>query len=228
MGHNGVNDLGELRTVARLRQKLLSRLITSGTLSLAIIYPFTLLRALVIGFRAVDALLAAIFAFVVFILLLRKRLGPAAHAACILAAYLLSAVTTIGSYGVLAVAHVMVPFITIFAGMLFGRRVAITFLVVTTGAVSIIGVLNIVGVVTYQVDVRVFASSWTAWLNLVAFETLIAFWYLFMFAPINEAQEETAIRLSAILQGINDALFVHDKDTGAILEINERRCSMYG
>jgi two-component system cell cycle sensor histidine kinase/response regulator CckA len=43
-----------------------------------------------------------------------------------------------------------------------------------------------------------------------------------------EAQRRSAEHLAAVFEGINDALFIHDKDTGAILQVNEMACVMYG
>jgi PAS domain S-box-containing protein len=228
MPHDRVDQASPLHSDARLRQRLLGRLASAGTLVVGVAYTFTLLRAFVIGFRPTDAVQALIFLFVVGVFLARRRLGQQACAISLLLASLLWVVTAIAAYGLLTPSHIMVPFLTIFAGIVFGRRIALWLFGITTISLSIIGALHVFGVISYQVDVRVFAGSWTAWINLLLFEGMIALWYLFLFAPVNQAQQDLTARLSAVLQGLNDALFIHDKDSGAILEVNQKMCAMYG
>ncbi len=43
-----------------------------------------------------------------------------------------------------------------------------------------------------------------------------------------DALQESRADCNAILNAVNDAVFVHDMDTGAILEVNEEMCRMYG
>lgn len=45
---------------------------------------------------------------------------------------------------------------------------------------------------------------------------------------VDDALEEYQTDCRAILDAVNDAVFVHDMDTGAILDVNEEMCRMYG
>ncbi|MDB6075109.1 MAG: hypothetical protein JWO89_2749, partial [Verrucomicrobiaceae bacterium] len=47
----------------------------------------------------------------------------------------------------------------------------------------------------------------------------------FLAIPVNAESDE---RLLEILDCINDAVFIHDVETGAILNVNERACELYG
>ncbi|MDO8932043.1 MAG: PAS domain S-box protein, partial [Rhodocyclaceae bacterium] len=42
------------------------------------------------------------------------------------------------------------------------------------------------------------------------------------------ALADSELRFRTIFDGINDAIFIHDIDTGAILAVNKRMCEMYG
>src|SRR6266568_563540 len=47
----------------------------------------------------------------------------------------------------------------------------------------------------------------------------------------NEQKDIVRIReghLPAIFDSVNDAIFVHDLETGAILDVNQRMCEMFG
>ncbi len=43
-----------------------------------------------------------------------------------------------------------------------------------------------------------------------------------------EALRDSEERFRTIVDGLNDALFIHDVDTGAIVDVNHRMCEMYG
>jgi PAS domain S-box-containing protein len=134
----------------------------------------------------------------------------------------------IASYGLAAPAHILVPFVAIFSSILFGRRFAVLAFALTFVGVCTLGALYLTGTIHYTVDVQWYLHSWTSWLILVLDELAITLWYLFLYQPITEAQRRTAEHLAAVFQGINDALFIHDKDTGAILQVNDMVCAMYG
>jgi predicted nucleic acid-binding protein len=128
----------------------------------------------------------------------------------------------ISSYGVMAPANLLVPFITVFASFVFGRRTALRLFLIGIVALVIVSALYLSGVIDYQVEVTVYVHAWTSWIALVAIQVVLPLWYLFMAVPINEASLQISERLDAVLQGINDALFIHDKDTGAILQVNQK------
>jgi PAS domain S-box-containing protein len=44
----------------------------------------------------------------------------------------------------------------------------------------------------------------------------------------NEALQESEERFRAIFDSVNDAIFIHDLETGAIVDVNQRMCEMYG
>jgi two-component system, cell cycle sensor histidine kinase and response regulator CckA len=211
-----------------LRQKLLRRLTTAGMIAVLIAYPTMLLRLFEFGFKPVNAIQSLLFCFVLGIFFARKRLGLRVSAAGLLLGIMAFILTGIGNYGILAPANLVVPFITIFSSLVFGRRVALWLFWLSIAALVLIGGLYVSGAMRYQVDVRVYAHSWTSWTSLVVIQAVLALWYLFLAAPINEAQYRLSQRLDAVLQGINDALFIHDKDSGAILQVNQRMCDMYG
>ena len=45
---------------------------------------------------------------------------------------------------------------------------------------------------------------------------------------IQDALTESEQRFHTIFDSVNDAIFVHDLKTGAILDVNQRMCEMYG
>jgi PAS domain S-box-containing protein len=45
-----------------------------------------------------------------------------------------------------------------------------------------------------------------------------------LFNPLRESEE----RFRTIFDGLNDAVFIHDVDTGAIVDVNAKMCDMYG
>ncbi len=210
-----------------LRQKLLGR-VTSGTMIvLVVIYPFVLLRSLALGFRFIFAIQSLIALVLLGIFLARKRLPPQSSALAILLAIGAWLLTAVENYGVLAPAHLVVPFLTILSSIAFGRRIALRVLCFLTLGVGLIGALYLSGILHYQVDTGLFVHSWTSWANLIVLQVMLALWYLFMVAPINDVHARLTERLEAVLEGINDALFIHDKDSGAILQVNQRMCAMY-
>ncbi len=210
-----------------LRQRLVRRLTAATMATLLVVCPLILVRSLALGFKFVTAVQSMIVCFLLGIFLGRNRLKPRISALALFVALFAWAMVAIGNYGVLAPSNLLVPFLTVFSSIVLGRRVALWLFGVLTLGMVVLGALYLSGAVRYQVDVPAFVHSWTCWTNVVVLQAVLALWYLFMIAPINEVQSELSQRLDAVLQGINDALFIHDKDTGAILQVNQKMCDLY-
>jgi len=43
-----------------------------------------------------------------------------------------------------------------------------------------------------------------------------------------QALKESETNYRAIFHGVNDAIFIHDRESGTVIEVNERMCEMYG
>jgi len=213
---------------APLRQKLLRRMTTASLGAMAISYPIVLLRALDLGFAPINTVQSLIVLLMLAIFLARKHLDLRTSAAGMLLATFVWIMTAIGSYGVLAPSHLVIPFITVFTSIAFGRKASLWLFGISIFGVVLIAALYLSGAMSYQVDAHWYVQSWTSWFVLVVTQTLLALWYIFMVAPINEASHHFSERMDAVLQGINDALFIHDKDSGAILQVNQKACAMYG
>jgi PAS domain S-box-containing protein len=213
---------------SRLSQQLLDRQFTSVLVYALVLLPVTLLRVLDTGFRAINALQLLLFAVLLAILRFKRHLSLRAASIGLSFLFVTDILAAIGSYGLAAPAHILVPFTAIFSSILFGRRFAVFAFAFTFVGVCIIGALYLTGSIHYTVDEQWYLHSWTSWLILVLDELAITLWYLFLYQPITEAQRRTAEHLAAVFQGINDALFIHHKDTGAILQVNDMVCAMYG
>lgn len=211
-----------------LKQKLLTRQMNIVMIIAMVFFPMTALRALEIGFKPVNAFQALMCITFVGVFLGRRRLKPEVAAGVVSAAILLWCMGASLNYGVLAPAQVAVPFVVVFSSIAFGHRIALRFFWSAAAGTLIVAALHLAGVVHCQVDVNWYVQSWTSWIILIVLQTALALWYLFLIAPISEAERKTTEHLEAILQGINDALFIHDKETGAILQVNQKTCEMYG
>jgi PAS domain S-box-containing protein len=193
-----------------------------------VFYPVSQVRVLEVGFKPINALQTLIWLALIMVYVRRKALKPEVATHVVLFVLLFWCIVASLNYGLLAPAHLAVPFVTVLASIAFGHRTALRFFCAATVGILIVGALHLSGVFSYQVDVNWYVHSWTSWLILLVLQVGLALWYLFLVAPINEAQHKNAEHLDAVLQGINDALFVHDKDTGAILQVNKKMCAMYG
>lgn len=211
-----------------VRQRLLRRMVTASTIVVAICYPLTLLRTMYFGFATITVIQTVLFCFMVGVFFARDLLGLQVAAGSVLLAILVWILTAVGNYGVFAPAHLLVPYVVILSSLLFGRTLAYRLLGLLIVGLGLIGALFLAGTLHYQLDVRWYARSWTPWVYLLTIQTAVAFWYLFLIAPLNDVHRHLAERLEAVLDGINDAVLIHDKDSGAILQVNQKMCAMYG
>jgi two-component system cell cycle sensor histidine kinase/response regulator CckA len=211
-----------------LRQKLLSRQFTIVMVVALVFLPATLLRAFAIGFRPINAIQVLLCLALLGTYVRRKHSKPEVVSVAIFIIFVAWCFTSGLNYGLLAPANLAVPFITVLSSIVLGHKVAVRFYFTTTVGLVIIGALYLSGALKYQVDVHWYVHSWTSWFILLLLQSSLGLWYLFLIAPISDAQRKTAERLDAVLQGINDALFVHDKDSGAILQVNQKMCALYG
>jgi PAS domain S-box-containing protein len=212
----------------RLKKVLFRRQNTAILIFCAIALPASWLRSLQTGFRTIYAIHGLAVLLFLAMLLFRKRLGPkilvGAVSALLIAVVLAGAVT----FGVLAAGHVLVPPIIIFSSILLGRKVAVwLFAAVALGLVTV-ATLHLTGTLHLAVDVQHYTLSWTSWALVLLTQFTVTAWYLFLHQPVSEMQQKTSEYLAAVFEGINDALFIHDKDTGAILQVNHKMCTMYG
>jgi two-component system, cell cycle sensor histidine kinase and response regulator CckA len=216
-----------IRQDKRLQSQLYQRHVGSILLYCLITLPTVFLRVFEIGFRPVHVVQLLLSLLLLGMFLFRKRVNPRgiAYAICILLVVNVFAATV--GFGVMAPAHVLVPFIVVFSSILFGRRGATWFLAVTMVGLIALGTLFLVGVLHYTFDVQRYVHSWSSWWILYSVQLSVAGWYLFMHQPIADERQKTAEYLAAVFEGINDALFIHDKDTGAILQVNQKACAMY-
>ncbi len=211
-----------------LRQELLWRQLTGVMVAAMVLLPVSWLRAFEIGFRPVNAIQSLLFLAVLGIFIRRKHIKPQIAAVVLSIVVIVWCMVGVSRFGVLAPAQVILPFVAIFASIVFGHRTALRFFWASTVGLVIIGTLYLSGVIHYEFDVQRVVHSWSSWTLLLFAQAAVVFWYLFLIAPLNEADRHTFERLEAVLAGINDALFVHDKDSGAILQVNQKMCAMYG
>ncbi len=57
---------------------------------------------------------------------------------------------------------------------------------------------------------------------------ILLYWRYYSIARLNKKVSAAADELHATFNAVNDALFIHDLNTGAILDVNSRMCEMYG
>jgi PAS domain S-box-containing protein len=62
---------------------------------------------------------------------------------------------------------------------------------------------------------------------LLVMMTLL-YWRYYSIARLNKKVSETADELQATFNAVNDALVIHDLNTGSILDVNSRMCEMFG
>ena len=211
------------------REQLLWRMTIGGMVFLAVAYPWTLLRSLEFGFSLVNAIQAAIVCFTLGLILARRRLDVRVATACLQTSVMAFALVGIASYGVVSPGILVLPFVPVLGSTVFGHRAALVPLVVGTTVLALVAVLHVSGVLHDQIDARSYAQSWVSWTGVLVIQAVLALWYLFVVAPIHEGLRRHSERLEAVLRGIlNDAVVVVDPDTGAILQVNQRMCAMYG
>jgi len=212
---------------SRLTQQLLDRQFTSVLLYALVLLPVTLLRVFDTGFRPINALQVLLLLVLLAILRFKKHLSLRTVSYALSFLFVTDILAAVATFGLLAPAHILVPFVAIFSSILFGRRFATLAFTLTFAGICILGVLYLTGTLHYTIDSQWYLRSWTSWLILVLDELVITLWYLFLYQPITETQRRSAEHLAAVFQGLNDALFIHDKDSGAILQVNEMACAMY-
>ncbi len=217
-----------LHSNPQLKRKLLERNLTSVVIFLLAVLPTSLLRVFDVGFQPLNAIHLVLFFVIIGLFFLKKYVKLQVIGLTMLILLVVAFLASIVNFGLVGSAHIVIPFLSIFASILFGRRVSLWFFTILSVGVSAIGALFLSGVLHYQVDVQWYLQSWTSWAILVIGQITLVLWYLFLYEPINEERRMTSEYLEAVFQGINDALFIHDKDTGAILQVNERMCNMYG
>ena len=217
-----------MRHDSGLTQKLLLRQVHAALLVVLVLLPLSLLRLFEVGFKPIHAVQWFVFLAILGLFLLRRRYSLSILGVAVTVVLVLWILTAVGNYGVLAPAHVITPLVAIFASVLFGRRVALLFLGLTCAGLVIIGLLYLTRTIHYQVDVLRYVQAPSSWIILLVGQAAFALWYLFLIEPIHETQRKASEQFEAVLQGINDALFIHDKDTGAILQMNQKACQMYG
>ena len=219
---------GFLEQDERLKQVLFKRQITAFLVFSAIVLPASWIRIFQTGFRPVYAVHgAAVLTFLVM-LLLRRHFSPkvlVGAASVLLIVAILAGVIT---FGVLAAGHVLIPTIIILSCMILGRKAAAWLLLGTAIGLVFVATLHLTGTIHSSVDLREYALSWSAWLLVLLSQLTATAWYLFLYQPIGEMQRRASEYLAAVFQGINDALFIHDRDTGAILNVNQKGIEMYG
>lgn len=211
-----------------LKQRLLGRQLDVVTVVAIVIFLLTQLRAIDNGFKPINIAQALFCCALVGASVRRHYLGLEVAASVVSVVILLWCAIAAINYGILAPGHLAVPFVIVFSSIVYGRPVALKFFWAATAGMALIGTLFLTGAIRYQVDIDWYVHSWTSWVILIVLQMALAAWYLFLIAPINDAARKTTEHLEAVLQGINDALFIHDKDTGAILQVNQKTCSMYG
>ena len=217
-----------LRQDARLKEQLLRRQVSSTMIVGLVGLALSLVRVFEFGFKPITAVQLLLFVILLLVFLTRRRhrLGVLGQVVSILV--LVWILTAVANYGILAPAVLLAPFLPIFSAIIFGRQKALWLFGMFSLGFGIIGVLYLSGTLVYQVDVVRFVHSWTSWLTWLVVPALATFWYLLLIDPINAAERTAAERLEGVLQGINDALLIHDKDTGAILQVNQKMCEMWG
>jgi PAS domain S-box-containing protein len=211
-----------------LREKLLRRLTAAGMLSILIAYPALMIRMVPIGFHPLHAVQTLLVGLLLLLFLFRRRVDPRLNAIGFLLALFAFVLLGLRIYGPLSGSFIVIPFIAVFASVVFDRRIALWLLGLSTAGVVLVGVLYQTGAWRYQIDVLAFAQSWTSWATPLVIEVALASWYLFLIAPLNEAHSQLSQRLETVLQGMNDALFILDQDTGAILQVNGKMGEMFG
>ncbi len=217
-----------LRQDERLKKVLFKRQTTAILIFCAIVLPTSWLRIFQTGFRPIYAIHGLTVLIFLAMLCFRRRLSPKVIAGTSSALLIAAVLAGAATFGVLAAGHVLTPAIIIFSSILLGRRVAVWLLAAAVLGLIMVATLHLTGTIHYTVDVQRYALSWTSWALLLLAQVTATAWYLYLYQPVSEVQQRTSEYLAAVFQGINDALFIHDKDTGAILQVNQTMCTMYG
>jgi PAS domain S-box-containing protein len=144
--------------------------------------------------------------------------------------------------GMTSIDNVFYITLLVFTGLLLGRRATIllTISIILTGVVMVIlDAANAMPPRVFPVPPRSGLVMLTTALIMVAATLNLAVQSLHeaRVRSLKELAEREAIqaalteseqRFHAIFDSVNDAIFVHDLKTGAILDVNQRMCEMYG
>jgi PAS domain S-box-containing protein len=144
--------------------------------------------------------------------------------------------------GMTSIDNVFFVTLLVFAGLLLGRRGTIWL----TVAIFLIGLGMVVLDAAHAMPVRVFpVPARSGLVMLTSALIMVAATMNIALRSLNEARArsekelaerkiieaalvESENRFHTIFDSVNDAIFVHDVNTGAILDVNQRMCEMYG
>lgn len=197
---------------SELRSRMLNRMTMAGMATLLLLLPLVYLRSRAMGDVFLTSVQACAYVVLLVALLLRRRFQPSTHTVLFLVGLFVLVFSAMAHLGFAAPGAIAAPFVPIFAAIVFGRRVSIAILALCIVVGAFIAVLHVSGVIRPALDMPSFVRAPSAWATILFVQFALAAWYLFTIAPIHEAERRTTARLDAVIDGLNDALFIQDKN----------------
>jgi PAS domain S-box-containing protein len=122
----------------------------------------------------------------------------------------------------------LAAFIPLYALLLHGQKIAFVHLGLVLSCLILVGVLSSRGMVSLAVDLHAYNQSSLAWWVELITAGLVVTVFIMQYRPMAAALRANEERLRAIFDSVNDAIFIYDLETVAILDVNQRMCEMFG
>ena len=132
------------------------------------------------------------------------------------------------NFGLAAPALFLAAFIPLFALLLHGQKTAFVHLGLVLSCALFVGGLYSRGMVSLAIDLNTYNQSLLAWWAELTASGVVVTIFIMQYRPMATALRGNEARFRAIFDSVNDSIFIHDLETGAILDVNKRMCEMFG
>lgn len=195
----------------------------------------SLLRGLEFGWVSLSIIHTSLWIAVCFVAFYRRRIPFKIKSYMLLFAIFIMALGGLVTFGFTSHGSSFLLLCVVLATALLGVRFGIATIIGGLIFLVSLGILVILDIHRFSLDFNVYSKSAPCWLTIFwvfAVQSAIlvgclGFLHNSMFAAI-KSHSESESNFRAIFNGVNDAIFIHDRRTGEVLDVNDRMCSMFG
>jgi len=181
-----------------------------------------------------------VLAFLMFVV--RRRVSWFVRSCVLLIGMMAVGFTALWNYGIAAPAGILVPTVVVIAWLIWNRNHALLFTVLGVAGTMVVAYKNISSGTAIDANMAGFNRTPIFWINICVLYTSIGAMILGVtrvlfgafrgaWARAQEGERASKAdkdRLAGILQGVNDAIFLQEPQTGRIVDVFGRYEEMYG
>ncbi len=215
-------------SIFRLKPYHAYRFLVTICACLGLSLPFSIYRMIQLG--PVLGNLSHFLAFVVLSLLylFRQRFSPDRLFLATMAVSMVALPMGIAHLGMLSVNLLLLPFIPILLRIGYGKRAAWVGVGYMTLVIGIFAFLFSSHRLTVAMDPIAYMYATSSWLYSLSCLILATLLFVVLYTPAEVTVMEKQAWFTAIFDGVNDALFIRDAESGEIIDVNQRVCEMFG